>query len=285
MKTKFFSIFLLLSALLWATVSNAQETENHLYKNEKNNETIYQSLQLKSTDQTDNKANTSLVDDEFYNQLITIFDCDIKSYASELISIEKSNYGWKSEYYKFAKELNGFQLKLEKRQQYDQTPKWSLGGYKAPTANSEQFYDALVEKLKSYGSVSVDTPTFYKFKGIKLTPFGKDNYYIFISLNKYSEYVSGNNEDNSISIYVSEKSKTAIIGSYNVNDNNKPSSKKYVTCSQCNGKGNLGVIENTKQKRYEYEKDALGNYKYKGSSTTGVNEICPKCLGKGKVYE
>jgi hypothetical protein len=56
MRTKFFSIFLLLSALLWATVSNAQETEKHHYKNEKNNETIYQSLQLKSTDQTDNKG-------------------------------------------------------------------------------------------------------------------------------------------------------------------------------------------------------------------------------------
>lgn len=228
-------------------------------------------------------ANSILVDDEFYNQLVAIFECNIDQYKGELLSTDNGNYGWKWEYYMFMKPLNGFQLKLEMRQQNSNEPEWSLTAYKQSSEDNEQYFDALCERLKNYGTIEVQAPSYYLFKGIKLSPFKDSDYYISVSLNKYSQYVSSPAEDHSITIYVAQKPKIVIDNNNDTNHQTK--SKKYVTCSQCNGKGHLGVIKNTEQKRYEYEKNALGEYKFKGSTTTGVNQVCPKCSGKGKVYE
>ncbi len=261
-------LLLLPCAMLFSTITSAQ------------NQTINQSP---INDSLTGVAPKAPVPDEFYKQLTAIFECDLEMNKGELISRQSESYGWEREYYGFLLPLQGFQLKLEKKQQNGRVPQWSLEAYRPPFAGNEQFYDSLFEKLKSYGTVTSKPSSSYLFKGMNLVAPGGKDYHILINLNKYSPYIAGGAEDNSLTIYVAGKG-PAFIGSYPKDETNSQS-KKYVTCSRCNGKGHLGVIKNTEQKRYKYKKNALGEYTYEGSVTTGVNDVCPKCVGKGKVYQ
>lgn len=262
------TLFLLPGALLFSTVTPPQkqgEGRSH--------------QQVSSAE----AANRMLVQNDFYSQLKTIMECDLEMNKGELISRESGNYGWVTEYYSFALPLPGFQMTLEKKQQNGGAPEWALKAYKSPATDNEQLYDSLFEKLKSYGSVTEQPASSFLFKGMQLSLDSVNIRHVLITLNKYSPYVAGGAEDNSITIYVAQRAKVHIGNNSNSESGTK--SKKYVTCSSCNGKGHFGVIKNTQQKRYQYKKDAAGEYKYLGSTTTGVNDVCSKCMGKGRVYE